>query len=74
MKKFQKDLDSSTFMYQGRSVSATARATDQKKKNVTLKSLGIGSKNVAVAGKGIHYNYGTCIASSRCLLQWLEYG
>ncbi|KAJ7351122.1 minichromosome maintenance- protein [Desmophyllum pertusum] len=46
MKKFKKDLNSSTFMYQGRSVNASNRATDQKKKNVTLKSLDIGNKNV----------------------------
>jgi len=49
MKKFQKDLNSSTFMYQGRTVTASTRATDQKKKNVTLKSLGIGNKNAAEA-------------------------
>lgn len=47
MKKFKKDLNSSTFMYQGRTVNASNRPTDQKKKNVTLKSLNIGNKNVA---------------------------
>ncbi|KAL9960807.1 hypothetical protein ACROYT_G034310 [Oculina patagonica] len=45
MKKFKKDLDSSTFMYQGRTVNASNRPTDQKKKNVTLKSLNIGNNN-----------------------------
>jgi len=49
MKKFKKDLNSSTFIYQGRSVNASNRPTDQKKKNVTLKSLNIGDKNVAGA-------------------------
>ena len=39
-------------MYQGRTVTASTCATDHKKKNVTLKSLGIGNKNVAEAGKG----------------------
>ena len=54
MKKFKKDLNSSTFMYQGRSVNASNRATDQKKKNVTLKSLDIGNKNVTeTATKGM---------------------
>ena len=54
MKKFKKDLNSSTFMYQGRSVNASNRPTDQKKKNVTLKSLNIGGKNVAgVVSKGM---------------------
>ncbi|XP_067025382.1 protein MCM10 homolog isoform X2 [Acropora muricata] len=46
MKKFQKDLNNSTFMYQGRTVSASTRPTEHKKKNVTLKSLGVGSKSV----------------------------
>jgi len=49
MKKFKKDLNSSTFMYQGRSVNASNRPTDQKKKNVTLKSLNIGDKSAAGA-------------------------
>lgn len=49
MKKFKKDLNSSTFMYQGRSVNASNRPTDQKKKNVTLKSLNIGNKKAAEA-------------------------
>lgn len=49
MKKFKKDLNSSTFIYQGRSVNASNRPTDQKKKNVTLKSLNIGDKDVAGA-------------------------
>ena len=54
MKKFKKDLNSSTFMYQGRSVNASNRPTDQKKNNVTLKSLNIGNQNAAgVASKGI---------------------
>ena len=54
MKKFKKDLNSSTFMYQGRSVNASNRPTDQKKKNVTLKSLNIGDKNAAgVVSKGV---------------------
>lgn len=57
MKKFQKDLNSSTFMYQGRTVTASTRATDQKKKNITLKSLGIGNKNAAEAtSKGVLYS------------------
>ena len=57
MKKFQKDLNSSTFMYQGRTVTASTGATDQKKKNVTLKSLGIGNKNAAEAtSKGVLYS------------------
>ncbi|KAM7439404.1 minichromosome maintenance-related protein [Porites harrisoni] len=47
MKKFQKDLNNSTFMYQGRTVTASNHTTDHKKKNVTLKSLGIGNKSVA---------------------------
>ena len=47
MKKFKKDLNTSTFMYQGRSVTASNHATDHKKKNVTLKSLNIGNRNVA---------------------------
>ena len=47
MKKFQKDLNNSTFMYQGRTVTASKHTTDHKKKNVTLKSLGIGNKSVA---------------------------
>lgn len=72
MKKFQKDLDSSTFMYQGRTVSATARATDQKKKNVTLKSLGIGSKNVADAGNsGDKQGKGNSAAPSEFLVDLL---
>ena len=32
-------------MYQGRTVSASTRPTEHKKKNVTLKSLGVGSKS-----------------------------
>ena len=53
MKKFKKDLNSSTFMYQGRSVNASNRPTDQKKNNVTLKSLNIGNQNAAgVVSKG----------------------
>ena len=56
MKKFQKDLNNSTFMYGGRSVSASTHTTDHKKKNVTLKSLGIGNKNLAEgAAKGASY-------------------
>ena len=47
MKKFQKDLNNSTFMYQGRTVTASNHTTDHKKKNVTLKSLGIGNKSVS---------------------------
>ena len=47
MKKFQKDLNNSTFMYQGRTVTASKHTTDHKKKNVTLKSLGIGNKSIA---------------------------
>ena len=55
MKKFKKDLNSSTFMYQGRSVNASNRPTDQKKNNVTLKSLNIGNQNAAgVASKGTY--------------------
>lgn len=54
MKKFKKDLNSSTFMYQGKTVNASNRPTDHKKKNVTLKSLNIGSKNAAEsAAKGV---------------------
>ena len=54
MTKFKKDLNSSTFMYQGRSLNASNRPTDQKKKNVTLKSLNIGDKKLAgVATKGM---------------------
>ena len=34
-------------MYQGRTVTASNHTTDHKKKNVTLKSLGIGNKGVA---------------------------
>jgi len=34
-------------MYQGRSVNASNRPTDQKKKNVTLKSLNIGDTKSA---------------------------
>ena len=34
-------------MYQGRTVTASNHTTDHKKKNVTLKSLGIGNKSVA---------------------------
>lgn len=45
MKKFHKDLNNSTFMYQGRTVSASTRPTEHKKKNVTLKSLGVGRKS-----------------------------
>ena len=45
MKKFQKDLNNSTFMYQGRTVTASTRPTEHKKKNVTLKSLGTGKKD-----------------------------
>ena len=60
MKKFQKDLNNSTFMYQGRTVTASTCATDHKKKNVTLKSLGIGNKNVAEAGKGTFHGVTDC--------------
>ncbi|XP_068758525.1 protein MCM10 homolog [Montipora capricornis] len=45
MRKFQKDLNNSTFMYQGRTVTASTRPTEHKKKNVTLKSLGTGKKD-----------------------------
>ena len=42
-------------MYQGRSVNASNRPTDQKKNNVTLKSLNIGNQNAAgVASKGTY--------------------
>ena len=34
-------------MYQGRTVTASNHTTDHKKKNVTLKSLGIGNKSVS---------------------------
>ena len=50
MKKFHKDLNNSTFMYQGRTVSASTRPTEHKKKNVTLKSLGVGSKSAIDIG------------------------
>ena len=45
MKKFKKDLNTSTFMYQGRTVNASSHNTDHKKKNVSLKSLNIGKRN-----------------------------
>ena len=45
MKKFKKDLNTSTFMYQGRTVNASSHNTDHKKKNVSLKSLNIGQRN-----------------------------
>ena len=79
MKKFKKDLNSSTFMYQGRSVNASNRPTDQKKNNVTLKSLNIGNQNAAgVASKGmaavvlIHRLKGCTVMgfrSNKCRLQ-----
>ncbi|XP_027035872.1 protein MCM10 homolog [Pocillopora damicornis] len=45
MKKFKKDLNTSTFMYQGRTVNASSHNTDHKKKNVSLKSLSVGKRN-----------------------------
>lgn len=42
-------------MYQGRSVNASNRPTDQKKKNVTLKSLNIGDKIAAGAATKCMY-------------------
>ena len=45
MKKFKKDLNTSTFMYQGRTVNASNHNTDHKKKNVSLKSLSVGKRN-----------------------------
>ena len=45
MKKFKKDLNTSTFMYQGRTVNASSHNTDHKKTNVSLKSLNIGKRN-----------------------------
>ena len=45
MKKFKKDLNTSTFMYQGRTVNASSHNTDHKKKNVSLKSLNMGKRN-----------------------------
>ena len=68
MKKFQKDLNNSTFMYQGRTVTASTHATDHKKKNVTLKSLGIGNKNAGeVAAKSLFHDAFTTLKIIRDL-------
>lgn len=45
MKKFQKDFNNLIFMYQGRIVIVLIRLIEYKKKNVILKSFGIGKKD-----------------------------
>ncbi|XP_022806927.1 protein MCM10 homolog [Stylophora pistillata] len=79
MKKFQKDLNASTFMYQGRTVNASNHNTDHKKKNVSLKSLNVGKRNgsteAAVKGDSDHQNgpkSNPAVEPSDFLVQLLE--